>query len=110
MTEKKNGFLQRLFGGGDAPAAPPVPAPEPSVADELAADIVLDEVVDAAPLVLPPEVVAETFRRYADLCARITGEALAPPSDAAADLRAALIDAGVLPPGATLTGDEGVGA
>lgn len=62
------------------------------------------------PLVLPPEVVAETFRRYADLCARITGEALAPPSDAAADLQAALIDAGVLPPGATLTGDDGVGA
>ncbi|WP_082527859.1 signal recognition particle-docking protein FtsY [Devosia sp. Root105] len=51
--QKKKGFFQRLFGGGDKPA--PVPAPEPSVAEELEADIVLDEVVEAAPLVLPPD-------------------------------------------------------
>ncbi|WP_395812410.1 signal recognition particle-docking protein FtsY [Devosia sp.] len=57
MAEKKKGFFQRLFGGGDAPA--PAPAPEPvrehTVAEDLEADIVLDEVVEAAPLVLPPE-------------------------------------------------------
>jgi fused signal recognition particle receptor len=51
--QKKKGFFQRLFGGGDKPA--PAPAPEPSVAEELEADIVLDEVVEAAPLVLPPD-------------------------------------------------------
>jgi len=58
MAEKKKGFFQRLFGGGDA--APPEPAApaeaaEPSVASQLEADILLDEVVEAAPLVLPPE-------------------------------------------------------
>ncbi|OEO30098.1 signal recognition particle-docking protein FtsY [Devosia insulae DS-56] len=51
--QKKKGFFQRLFGGGDKPA--PAPQPEPSVAEELEADIVLDEVVEAAPLVLPPD-------------------------------------------------------
>jgi fused signal recognition particle receptor len=51
--QKKKGFFQRLFGGGDKPAA--APAPEPTVAEELEADIVLDEVVEAAPLVLPPD-------------------------------------------------------
>jgi len=50
--EKKKGFFQRLFGGGDKPAEP---APEHSVAEDLAADIILDEVVEAAPLVLPPD-------------------------------------------------------
>jgi fused signal recognition particle receptor len=60
MAEKKKGFLQRLFGGGDtAPPAPPAeptaPATEPSVESELEADILLDELVQAAPLVLPPE-------------------------------------------------------
>lgn len=55
--QKKKGFFQRLFGGGDAPAPQPapVPEPEPSVEDELEADIILDEVVEAAPLVLPPD-------------------------------------------------------
>ena len=58
--EKKRGFLQRLFGGGDAPKPAPAPeasAPEPehSVLEDLEADIVLDEVVEAAPLVLPPD-------------------------------------------------------
>ena len=52
MADKKKGFFQRLFGGGDTPQPA---APEPSVADEIAADIVLDEVVEAAPLVLPPD-------------------------------------------------------
>ncbi|WP_436090250.1 signal recognition particle-docking protein FtsY [Devosia sp. LjRoot16] len=51
--QKKKGFFQRLFGGGDKPA--PTPPPEHSVAEELEADIVLDEVVEAAPLVLPPD-------------------------------------------------------
>ncbi len=55
MTEKKKGFLQRLFGGGDAPAPAPEARPEHSVAEDLNADIVLDEVVEAAPLVLPPD-------------------------------------------------------
>ncbi|MBK8084465.1 MAG: signal recognition particle-docking protein FtsY [Devosia sp.] len=52
MVEKKKGFLQRLFGGGDTP---PEPAREHTVAEDLAADIVLDDVVEAAPLVLPPD-------------------------------------------------------
>ncbi|RYE87186.1 MAG: hypothetical protein EOP19_04905, partial [Hyphomicrobiales bacterium] len=52
MAEKKKGFFQRLFGGGDAK---PAPAPEHSVEEDLDADIVLDEVVEAAPLVLPPD-------------------------------------------------------
>jgi fused signal recognition particle receptor len=61
---KKPGFFQRLFGGGEAPKpapapepapAPPAAEPEHSVAEELEADIVLDEVVEAAPLVLPPD-------------------------------------------------------
>ncbi|WP_374623000.1 signal recognition particle-docking protein FtsY [Devosia sp.] len=52
MVEKKKGFLQRLFGGGDKPAEP---AREHTVAEDLEADILLDEVVDAAPLVLPPD-------------------------------------------------------
>jgi len=51
--QKKKGFFQRLFGGGDKPAPPP--PPEHSVAEDLEADIVLDEVVEAAPLVLPPD-------------------------------------------------------
>lgn len=51
--QKKKGFFQRLFGGGDKPT--PTPAPEPSVAEELEADIVLDDIVEAAPLVLPPD-------------------------------------------------------
>ncbi|WP_055046958.1 signal recognition particle-docking protein FtsY [Devosia sp. A16] len=52
--QKKKGFFQRLFGGGDKPTPPP-PPPEHSVAEDLEADIVLDEVVEAAPLVLPPD-------------------------------------------------------
>jgi len=51
--QKKKGFFQRLFGGGDKPA--PSPPPEHSVAEDIEADIVLDEVVEAAPLVLPPD-------------------------------------------------------
>lgn len=51
MAEKKKGFFQRLFGGGDTPP----PAREHSVAEDLEADIVLDEVVEAAPLILPPD-------------------------------------------------------
>lgn len=51
--QKKKGFFQRLFGGGDKPA-PPLP-PEHSVAEDLEADIILDDVVEAAPLVLPPD-------------------------------------------------------
>lgn len=58
MAEKKKGFFQRLFGGGESPAPTPAPvSPEPdhTVAEDLEADIILDEVVEAAPLVLPPE-------------------------------------------------------
>jgi fused signal recognition particle receptor len=62
MAEKrKKGFLQRLFGGGEAsvpqaePAPETAPEAEPTVAEELEADIVLDDVVEAAPLVLPPD-------------------------------------------------------
>jgi fused signal recognition particle receptor len=61
MAEKKKGFFQRLFGGGESPAresdtAPEtVPEDEPTVAEELEADILLDELVEAAPLVLPPD-------------------------------------------------------
>lgn len=51
--QKKKGFFQRLFGGGDKPAPPP--PPEHSVAEDLEADIILDDVVEAAPLVLPPD-------------------------------------------------------
>lgn len=53
MVEKKKGFFQRLFGGGDE--APAAPEREHSVAEDIEADIVLDEVVEAAPLVLPPD-------------------------------------------------------
>jgi fused signal recognition particle receptor len=65
--QKKKGFFQRLFGGGDKPA--PAPAPKPSVAEELEADIVLDEVVEAAPLVLPPdqEIALEEAMHEADM-------------------------------------------
>ena len=55
MAEKKKGFLQRLFGGGESQPAEPIATPEHSVAEDLKADIVLDEVVEAAPLVLPPD-------------------------------------------------------
>ena len=58
MAEKKQGFFQRLFGGEKpAPVAPPEAEPphEATVEEDLAADIVLDEVVEAAPLVLPPD-------------------------------------------------------
>lgn len=54
MAEKKKGFFQRLFGGDSQPAEP-VATQEHSVAEDLEADIVLDEVVEAAPLVLPPD-------------------------------------------------------
>jgi len=75
--QKKKGFFQRLFGGGDKPA--PAAAPEPSVADELEADIVLDEVVDAAPLVLPPdqEIALEEAMHEADML--VTPDAPPPP-------------------------------
>jgi len=52
---KKKGFFQRLFGGGDAPQPAPPPEPERTVAEDLEADIILDDVVEAAPLVLPPD-------------------------------------------------------
>lgn len=60
MAEKKKGFFQRLFGGGDAPAPAPTPAPEAieperTVEEDIEADIILDDVVEAAPLVLPPD-------------------------------------------------------
>lgn len=58
MAEKKKGLFQRLFGGGDMapPAAEPVsPEAEPSVESQLEADIILDDVVEAVPLVLPPD-------------------------------------------------------
>jgi fused signal recognition particle receptor len=56
MAEKKKGFFQRLFGGGEAPEPNATEAPrEHSVAEDIEADIVLDEVVEAAPLVLPPD-------------------------------------------------------
>jgi fused signal recognition particle receptor len=55
--QKKPGFFQRLFGGGEPakPASAHAPQAEHSVAEDLEADIVLDEVVEAAPLVLPPD-------------------------------------------------------
>ena len=56
--QKKPGFFQRLFGGGETPKpapAPEVAAPEQTVAEDLEADIILDGVVEAAPLVLPPD-------------------------------------------------------
>ena len=53
--DKKPGFFQRLFGGGQPAKPEPAPPPEPSVADELEADILLDDVTDAVPLVLPPD-------------------------------------------------------
>ena len=55
MAEKKKGFFQRLFGGGDAPQPAPAPSPEHTVAEDLEADIILDDVAEAAPLVLPPD-------------------------------------------------------
>jgi fused signal recognition particle receptor len=54
MAEKKKGFFQRLFGGETA-RPDPAPTPEHTVAEDLEADIVLDDVVEAAPLVLPPD-------------------------------------------------------
>jgi fused signal recognition particle receptor len=57
MAEKKKGLFARLFGV-ETPAPEPVaetPQPEPSVESELEADILLDDIVAAAPLVLPPE-------------------------------------------------------
>ena len=56
MVEKKKGLFSRLFGGGDKPPAPEASSDEGPISEaELAADIVLDEVVEAAPLVLAPE-------------------------------------------------------
>jgi len=59
MTDqKKPGFFQRLFGGGEParPApAPETPVPEHTVAEDLEADILLDDVTSAIPLVLPPD-------------------------------------------------------
>jgi len=81
--QKKKGFFQRLFGGGDKPAPPP--PPEHSVAEDLEADIVLDEVVDAAPLVLPPdqEIALEEAMHEAGLL--ITPEAPPAPSEPPAE-------------------------
>ena len=53
--QKKPGFFQRLFGGGETPKPAPAPAPDHTVAEDIEADIILDEVVEAAPLVLPPD-------------------------------------------------------
>ena len=88
------------------------PAKVPSMDKEYVRTYMLGERARTGsfPLELPTDVVAETYRRYAELCARVTGEALPAPGDAAADLRGALIAAGLLPPGATLTGDAGVSA
>ncbi|MDB5538786.1 MAG: signal recognition particle-docking protein FtsY [Devosia sp.] len=54
MVEKKKGFFQRLFGGGDAPATPePAPTPEgPVTGEEILADEFLE---DAIPEILPPD-------------------------------------------------------
>lgn len=54
MAEKKKGFFQRLFGGGDAPVAPePTPTPEPPISGE---EILADEFIeDAVPEILPPD-------------------------------------------------------
>ncbi len=75
--EKKKGFFQRLFGGGDKPA--PTPPPEHSVAEDIEADILLDEVVEAAPLVLPPdqEIALEEAMHEADML--VTPDAPPPP-------------------------------
>jgi fused signal recognition particle receptor len=54
MAEKKKGFFQRLFGG-ETPKPEPAPEAEHTVEEDLEADIVLDDVVEAAPLVLPPD-------------------------------------------------------
>ena len=50
---KKPGFLQRLFGGQPKPA--PEPEREHTVVEDLEADILLDDVTNAIPLVLPPD-------------------------------------------------------
>jgi len=75
--QKKPGFFQRLFGGGEP--VKPAPAPEHTVAEDLEADIILDEVVDAAPLVLPPdqEIALEAAMHEAGLL--VTPEA--PPAE-----------------------------
>ncbi len=77
--QKKPGFFQRLFGGQAEPARDTAPAPEHTVAEDLEADIILDEVVDAAPLVLPPdqEIALEEAMHEAGL--QVTPEAA--PSD-----------------------------
>ena len=77
--QKKKGFFQRLFGGGDKPAPPP--PPEHSVAEDLEADIVLDEVVDAAPLVLPPDQEIALEEAMHDAGLLITPEAPPAPSE-----------------------------
>jgi fused signal recognition particle receptor len=76
VEQKKKGFFSRLFGGGEQPAPPP----EPTVAEELEADIILDEVVDAAPLVLPPdqEIALEAAMHEAGLT-------IAPPEEITAE-------------------------
>jgi fused signal recognition particle receptor len=81
--QKKKGFFQRLFGGGDKPAPPP--PPEHSVAEDLEADIVLDEVVDAAPLVLPPDQEIALEEAMHDAGLLITPEAPPAPSEPPAE-------------------------
>jgi len=54
--QKKPGFFQRLFGGQAKPASDSAATPqEHTVAEDLEADILLDDVTDAVPLVLPPD-------------------------------------------------------
>jgi len=108
--QKKPGFFQRLFGGGEKPAPAPVPAPAPepeeehSVAEDLEADIILDEVVEAAPLVLPPEqeiALEEALHDAGELVtpAPATGESLPPagPPETRPDYIDALKDEIVAP-------------
>jgi fused signal recognition particle receptor len=85
VDQKKPGFFQRLFGGGEQPRPAPAPAPEHTVAEDLEADIILDEVVEAAPLVLPPdqeialeEAMHEAGQLVTPEAAAVEGEALPP--------------------------------
>jgi fused signal recognition particle receptor len=82
MADRKPGFFQRLFGVPEAPQ--PAPPPQSAEADEpinIEAEILLDDAVDAVPLVLPPQDEVDLTEALHDEGMTISGpEAHEPPA------------------------------